>query len=353
MEITAPAIHPTVRFSERPLLTFAVVAYKQEEYVREAVEAAFAQTYSPLQIILSDDCSPDRTFEIMQEMAAAYTGPHTICLNRNAVNKHIGGHVNEVMRLARGALMIGAAGDDISVPQRVERNFEVWDEAGRPDYCSILSGVEHFGRGLAPWYSPARTDLDEQHPVYLFDENYGFNGSGQVITTNTFRLFGDLPAGLVNEDGPIVVRNTLAGSVLFIDEPLVRHRIHDENTGSAGWGGAATPQGLLKYYHTYLVRREAVVRCVACDLQVAEQEQLVNLTHYSSEKLKRTKQLLAQERMLCIDAAKSLGEGFFGRIRVLLMILHSETTAGKFLRSSWRRLLFPSLFLWLRSHFRK
>ena len=61
----------------RPLLTFGVCAYKQEQFIREAVEAALAQTYSPLEIILSDDCSPDRTFEIMQEWPrsiAARTG---------------------------------------------------------------------------------------------------------------------------------------------------------------------------------------------------------------------------------------------------------------------------------------
>ncbi len=35
-----------------------------------------------LQIILSDDCSEDRSFAIMREMAAAYRGPHTVELNR-------------------------------------------------------------------------------------------------------------------------------------------------------------------------------------------------------------------------------------------------------------------------------
>jgi glycosyltransferase involved in cell wall biosynthesis len=42
------------------------------------VEGAFSQTYSPLEIILSDDCSSDRTFEIMEEMAREYQGPHLV-----------------------------------------------------------------------------------------------------------------------------------------------------------------------------------------------------------------------------------------------------------------------------------
>jgi glycosyltransferase involved in cell wall biosynthesis len=56
--------------TDRSLVTFALFAYNQEKYIREAVEGALAQTYEPLEIILSDDCSSDRTFETMREMAA-------------------------------------------------------------------------------------------------------------------------------------------------------------------------------------------------------------------------------------------------------------------------------------------
>lgn len=43
--------------SQAPLVTFALFAYNQEKFIREAVEGAFAQTYESLEIILSDDCS--------------------------------------------------------------------------------------------------------------------------------------------------------------------------------------------------------------------------------------------------------------------------------------------------------
>ena len=62
--------------TERPLVTFALLAYNQERFVREAVRAAFEQTYRPLEIILSDDCSQDGTFEVLMNMAQSYTGPH-------------------------------------------------------------------------------------------------------------------------------------------------------------------------------------------------------------------------------------------------------------------------------------
>src|SRR5438309_837758 len=100
--------------AHKPLLTFAVAAFNQERFIREAVEAAFAQTYSPVEIILSDDCSEDRTFDIMREMIGAYHGPNRVILNRNPVRRSIGGHFNRIIEISHGELILAAAGDDVS-----------------------------------------------------------------------------------------------------------------------------------------------------------------------------------------------------------------------------------------------
>src|SRR5207248_10197804 len=103
-----------------PLITFAVASFNQKDYIREAIESAFAQSYSPLDIIISDDCSKDETFAIAQSMAAAYKGPHSVRLNRNPSTLGIGAHTNRLMELCRGELIVVAAGDDVSLPNRTE-----------------------------------------------------------------------------------------------------------------------------------------------------------------------------------------------------------------------------------------
>ena len=67
---------------DRPLVTFALLSYNQETYVREAIESAFVQTYEPMEIILSDDCSSDQTFKIMKDMARNYCGPKKIIVSQ-------------------------------------------------------------------------------------------------------------------------------------------------------------------------------------------------------------------------------------------------------------------------------
>src|SRR5918997_5688988 len=114
----------------KPLVTFMMFAYNHERFVREAVRGALAQTYSPLQIVISDDCSQDRTFEIIEEEVAGYEGPHQVLLNRNSRNLGLGGHVNRVMELAQGKLIVAAAGDDVSLPTRTEEFVRAWSKGG-------------------------------------------------------------------------------------------------------------------------------------------------------------------------------------------------------------------------------
>lgn len=56
--------------STQPLVTVILLTYNQENLVAMAVESLLAQTYSPLEIILSDDASTDNTFAVMQSLEA-------------------------------------------------------------------------------------------------------------------------------------------------------------------------------------------------------------------------------------------------------------------------------------------
>ena len=82
--------------------------YNQEQYITEAVEGMLAQTYSPLEIIISDDCSTDRTWEILQKIKDNYTGQHQLAIHRNEKNLRIIRNLCTAFHLAHGELVIKA-----------------------------------------------------------------------------------------------------------------------------------------------------------------------------------------------------------------------------------------------------
>tara|TARA_R110001599_G_scaffold117549_2_gene285974 strand:- start:12 stop:1019 length:1008 start_codon:yes stop_codon:yes gene_type:complete len=123
-----------------PLVTFALLAYNQEEFIAEAIDGAFAQTYSPLEIIISDDCSNDKTFEIIKAKVALYEGPHRIVINKTEFNKCILGHFYNIIDIAKGGLLVLAAGDDISYPDRVKLLADVWSASYNT--CGVISNYD-------------------------------------------------------------------------------------------------------------------------------------------------------------------------------------------------------------------
>ena len=48
-----------------PSVTMVLVCYNQEKYIKEAVLSVLSQDYSDLKIIISDDCSKDKTVSII------------------------------------------------------------------------------------------------------------------------------------------------------------------------------------------------------------------------------------------------------------------------------------------------
>ena len=208
----------------RPLVTFALFAYNQEKYIREAVEGAFSQTYEPLEIILSDDCSSDRTYEIMQEMATAYDGPHEVRVRRSEVNRGLLGHINEVARDARGAIVIMAAGDDVSLPERAAILTSAFDDvpglhAAFSDFAPIDSEATS-GSGAVFSVGRQRIGLDEI--VY----NGGGVGKGATYAYRheCFTWPEPLDTALFSEDRLLPMRAAILGRVVYTDSKLVHYR---------------------------------------------------------------------------------------------------------------------------------
>ena len=212
----------------RPLVSLLLLAYRQADTVGAAVAGALAQTYSPLEILISDDASDGATagptWAAIQAAVAGYQGPHRILLNRNPANLGIGAHLSQLVAMSRGELLLVAAGDDVSLPQRAAQTVAAWLAHGRrPDLiASALIDIDAQGSAhgmlrpanLADWHNA--TDWIARPPHVI--------GAAQAWTRRLFDRFGPLPTGTVAEDLVMVFRAIVSGGAITLDEPLVQYR---------------------------------------------------------------------------------------------------------------------------------
>jgi glycosyltransferase involved in cell wall biosynthesis len=222
--------------NDKPLLSFVVSCYNQEAFIGEAIAGALAQTYSPLEIIISDDCSKDRTFDIAEEKVAAYSGPHVIRLNRNERNLGIGGNVNRAMEFCHGELILLADGDDVSLPSRTEVTYDAWEQFGKGPTSVCLTyttisreGVEQGTGGLRGDPNDPRSlkTLDGDLLNFLSTRQPAVCGCSHAWTPELFRYFGPLKSDL--EDLVLSFRSLAIGKILYIKQPLVKYRRHGGN----------------------------------------------------------------------------------------------------------------------------
>lgn len=220
---------------ERPLVTFALFAYNQEKYIREAVEGAFAQTYEPLEIILSDDCSTDRTFEIMQEMAAEYNGKNNIVLNRNKINLGIGSHVFAIHEMSNGAIIVHAAGDDISMKERTVLIVDAYLRQAKPPsmICSnaiVINDEGRVVRDLLPTLKEVVYDL----PKCALEGTGLISGCTVAITRELIDRFPKPVSVILAEDVTLMRRAYMSNGIVFIPQKLVHYRTHGAAVSSSG-----------------------------------------------------------------------------------------------------------------------
>jgi glycosyltransferase involved in cell wall biosynthesis len=209
-----------------PRVSMVLLAYNQEAYVREAVEAALAQDYPNLEIVLSDDCSTDRTFEYMSDLVERYRGPHTVVLNRTAANRGVLAHLYEVVGLTTGGFIVCSAGDDLSYPTRVSRVADTWVKSGADAIISRYDLIDENGATLVANVDPAVGEYD----VAAYFPGGGARQITGMSSSYSRRVFEAVKL----PEQPIMAEDYFFSLMLglrsrrtaAIDEPLVRYRVH-------------------------------------------------------------------------------------------------------------------------------
>jgi len=274
--------------------TLIMLIYNQREWVGEALQAAFAQDYSPLQISISDDWSTDGSFELAQATVASYAGPHHVVLSRTERNMGVCASTNNAIRHATGDFIVVAAGDDISYPSRVRRLVEEHERLGLK-YASLFSKTIPIdangiicGREL-PEYRVKRELLSAE----VIGSQGGVAGCAQAYTKNLFERFGYLPDAGATEDLMMAYRAALVGEVHFVDEVLVKRRVHERNYWNNVIVGANRNRRIREQSMTRIRRHLPDIVAMLADLEraglPAEESERLKLALHQHEQEERAK----------------------------------------------------------------
>lgn len=212
-----------------PAVTLGLITYRQEAFVAAAVRSALAQDHEPLEIVVCDDASPDRTWEIARDCVDAYAGPHTVRLHRNERNLGIG-NFNRLMEIASGELVVIAHGDDVSRRDRVRRIAEAWRHTRASMITSNWIRIDADGRNLGPGIGPGRRIACDLRDLAAHGRSPNTLGAVLAWERRVFDEFGPLDPerSAITSDYVLPFRAALLNGIHHVDLPLVAVRRHPE-----------------------------------------------------------------------------------------------------------------------------
>lgn len=233
--------------SDLPKLSYVLLAHNREQYIRTAIESAFAQDYAgELEYIFSDDCSTDQTYEIMKECVATYKGQRRVVLTQTPRNLHLAGNTNHAAQFVESDWMIRADDDDISAVDRCTLIGHAI--AAHPEASMVFGTSENFTdreeadvlrKATTPCPSDLPTKIDRPSIKYFS----GLSDSGktwlhQAWSMKHYHDFGKLPLdGYYIDDLISFYRCAVLGDVALFDHPIVYTRKGSNNMSLGGNDG--------------------------------------------------------------------------------------------------------------------
>lgn len=96
-----------------PKISVLIICYKQQELIKRAIDSLLVQKDYLYEICVSDDCSPDNTWQVLQNYRSQY--PDLIKLHRNEHNVGIFENIEQSWTMPSGDMIYQLSGDDTVV----------------------------------------------------------------------------------------------------------------------------------------------------------------------------------------------------------------------------------------------
>ena len=208
-------------------VTIGLPVYNGENFLAMAIESVLSQTFTAVELVISDNGSTDSTQRICEEYASY---DPRVRYFRSPENRGASWNYNRTVQLARGQHFRWLAHDDMLTPQLLEKSVAVLES--KPEVVSCITwfaDIDDSGTVLEVKRSSVKFDARQPHERFLsMSELRGSYNCEEVF--GLMRLDVLRKTGLIgnypDSDRTLIAELSLYGPFYEIPEPLFLHRIH-------------------------------------------------------------------------------------------------------------------------------
>ncbi len=206
-----------------PKISLIMSVYNGEDYLRDAIESVLNQTFRDFELIVINDCSTDKTSEILNRFAAQDA---RVVVHNNEVNLRLPSSLNKAIEKARGKYIARMDADDICLPERLERQYAFMENnpalaLSSCRFMTLKNGVISAGGcGGKCDHESLKALLLVTNPILH---------PGIIARADAIRSLGYDKTFTCTEDMELWTRFVMAGHKMeILPEYLMIYRLHDK-----------------------------------------------------------------------------------------------------------------------------
>jgi len=253
----------TIKPITPPLVSVVVISYNSASTIVETLDSIKAQTYQNIELIVTDDCSPDKlTIEIIQKWLDVNSKRFVYAeLVTTDKNTGVSGNINRGVSKSHGEWIKSIAGDDLLIPTAIEEyvNF-VTNHSEKVRIC--VCDVELFSvDGEVPetliqsyirLFKKESESYDKQRRRVM--TNLVFVGPAFFYSRELFDEIGGFSEQYGNaEEWPFTYKIIMGGNRIYtLNKKMVRYRVQVcslcHTKDSNGLGSKSVFNGMYHHY---------------------------------------------------------------------------------------------------------
>ncbi|MEA3491835.1 MAG: glycosyltransferase family 2 protein [Campylobacterota bacterium] len=218
---------------DQPLVTIIMATYNGESFLEEQLNSIVEQKYNNIELLIADDNSTDKTYQILSHYAQIFSWIH---IYRN--NKHLGlvKNFEKLLKQAQGKYIAFCDQDDVWEEDKLWIAIDslAGESSQQPlMFHSDLTAVDKNLQVIAASYFSMRAyTFREKKELSVMLGRSGIMGNTMVINQKLKSLVLPFPPDLKAHDYWIALINELYGKRLISHEPLVKYRLHHTNSSN-------------------------------------------------------------------------------------------------------------------------
>lgn len=216
-------------------VSVVIPLYNHANYIESTIDSILGQTVCPKEVIIIDDGSSDKSFDIAKKRCSA--GRNFILWSKPNEGAH---HtINAGIYRSTSSFIAILNSDDIYHPKRLEICLDLLER--NPDVqllCTGISFIDNLGKQVVnTWYDSALQYYRDNPDLALalINGNFLMTTSNFVIRRSAFEKIGYFKNFRYAHDLDFLLRLLAHGEKICIDpRPFLKYRIHSSNTINEG-----------------------------------------------------------------------------------------------------------------------